>query len=58
MNKRKLLQKIIAGSKNIKFAEMLNLFKGFGFEVSRTDSSHHIFVQPLKIFKKVKVSEL
>jgi predicted RNA binding protein YcfA (HicA-like mRNA interferase family) len=46
MNRRKLLQKIIDGSKNIKFAELVNLVKGFGFKLSRTDGSHHIFTRP------------
>ena len=46
MNRKKLLQKILAGSKNIKFSDMVNLIKGFGFNLSRTDGSHHIFVRP------------
>jgi predicted RNA binding protein YcfA (HicA-like mRNA interferase family) len=46
MNRKKLLQKILAGSKNIKFSDMVNLVKGFGFNLSRTDGSHHIFVRP------------
>ena len=46
MNRRKLLQKIIAGSKNIRFSEMVNLVQGFGFALARTDGSHHIFVRP------------
>jgi len=46
MNRKKLLQKILAGSKNIKFPDMVNLVKGFGFNLSRTDGSHHIFVRP------------
>ena len=25
---------------------MVNLVKGFGFNLSRTDGSHHIFVRP------------
>jgi predicted RNA binding protein YcfA (HicA-like mRNA interferase family) len=25
---------------------MVNLVKGFGFELSRTEGSHHIFFQP------------
>lgn len=45
MNRRKLLQKIVDGSRNIQFAEMVNLVVGFGFELSRTDGSHHIFVK-------------
>jgi len=46
MNRRKLLQRIIDGSKNIRFSEMVNLVQGFGFALSRTDGSHHIFVRP------------
>ena len=46
MNRRKLLKKIIGGSKNIKFADMVNLVGGFGFELSRTKGSHHIFFRP------------
>ncbi len=43
MNRRKLLKKIVGGSKNIRFADMVNLVRGFGFELSRTEGSHHIF---------------
>jgi predicted RNA binding protein YcfA (HicA-like mRNA interferase family) len=43
MKRRKLLQKIIGGSKNIRFADMVSLVEGFGFSLSRTDGSHHIF---------------
>jgi predicted RNA binding protein YcfA (HicA-like mRNA interferase family) len=46
MKRRKLLQKIVGGSKNIRFSEMVNLAEGFGFKLSRTDGSHHIFVRP------------
>lgn len=46
MKRRKLLQKIIGGSKNIRFSEMVNLVEGFGFKLSRTDGSHHIFTRP------------
>ena len=45
MKRRKLLQKIIGGSKNIRFTEMVNLVEGFGFKLSRTDGSHHIFTR-------------
>jgi len=44
--KRKTLQKILAGSKNIRFSDMKELVEGFGFRLSRTDGSHHIFVHP------------
>ena len=33
----------MGGSKNIRFADMVNLVRGFGFELSRTEGSHHIF---------------
>ncbi|MFC2170758.1 type II toxin-antitoxin system HicA family toxin [Calditrichota bacterium] len=43
MKKQKILQKLIDGSKNISFADMVNLVEGFGFELSRTEGSHYIF---------------
>jgi len=43
MNRRKILQKILDGSKNIKFSDMGKLVESFGFKLSRTDGSHHIF---------------
>jgi predicted RNA binding protein YcfA (HicA-like mRNA interferase family) len=46
MNRKKILQKILAGSKNIRFSDMVNLVQGFGFILSRTDGSHHIFTRP------------
>jgi hypothetical protein len=39
VTKRKILQKILAGSKNIRFSDMINLVEGFGFRLSRTDGS-------------------
>ena len=44
MNKRKLRQKVLAGSKNIRFTDMVSLVEAFGFRLARTDGSHHIFV--------------
>lgn len=46
MNKRKLLAKALAGSKNISFNEVVILVKAFGFRLSRVNGSHHIFVYP------------
>ena len=46
MNKRKLLQKALTGSKNIRFSEMVALVEAFGFRLSRVSGSHHIFVHP------------
>jgi len=46
MKSRKLLQKILGGSKNIRFTEMVILVESFGFKLNRTDGSHHIFSRP------------
>lgn len=46
MNKRKLLQKILSGSKNISFSDMIKLAEAFGFSLSRVSGSHHIMVHP------------
>lgn len=46
MNRRKLLEKILAGSKNVRFDDMVKLVEGFGFRLSRVNGSHHIFVHP------------
>jgi hypothetical protein len=44
--KLKILQRILAGSKNIRFSDMMALVEGFGFRLSRKEGSHHIFVHP------------
>jgi predicted RNA binding protein YcfA (HicA-like mRNA interferase family) len=46
MNKRKLLEKVLAGSKNISFNELIALVESFGFYLSRVRGSHFIFVHP------------
>ena len=46
MKRRKILQKILGGSKNIRFTEMVILVESFGFKLNRTDGSHHIFSRP------------
>lgn len=43
MKRRKLLQRILAGSTNVRFNDMVNLVEGFGFTRSRIRGSHHIF---------------
>jgi len=43
---RKTLEKILYGSKNIRFADMTALVRAFGFHLSRTSGSHHIFTHP------------
>jgi predicted RNA binding protein YcfA (HicA-like mRNA interferase family) len=46
MNNQKLLQKILAGSKNIRFNDFVKLVEAFGFQLSRVRGSHHIFEHP------------
>jgi predicted RNA binding protein YcfA (HicA-like mRNA interferase family) len=46
MNKRKLLEKVLTGPKNVHFADMISLVEAFGFRLSRVKGSHHIFEHP------------
>lgn len=46
MNTRKLLRKLLAGSKNIRFSEATACAEAFGFRLSRINGSHHIYVHP------------
>jgi predicted RNA binding protein YcfA (HicA-like mRNA interferase family) len=42
--RRRLLQKLLSGSKNIRFAEAVACAEAFGFRLSRINDSHHIYV--------------
>ena len=46
MNKRKLLKKVLSGSRNVRFSDLVSLVEAFGFRLSRVSGSHHIFVHP------------
>jgi len=46
MNKQKLLIKALRSPNNFSFAEMITLVEAFGFRLSRTNGSHHIFAHP------------
>ena len=46
MKPRKTLERILAGSRNIRFEDMRRLAVAFGFELARINGSHHIFVHP------------
>ncbi len=46
MDKRRLLKKALAGSKNIRFSDMVALVEACGFHLSRIRGSHHIFAHP------------
>ncbi len=41
---KKILKKILDGSRNIAFNDFVSLVEGFGFRLSRTSGSHHIFI--------------
>jgi predicted RNA binding protein YcfA (HicA-like mRNA interferase family) len=43
---KKLLQKALSAPNNFKFADMIKLAEAFGFRLSRSSGSHHIFVHP------------
>jgi len=40
------LQKILSGSRNVRFGDMVVLVKAFGFRLSRTKGSHHVLSHP------------
>ncbi len=43
MNKRKLLEKALTQSRNLRFTELKALVEAFGFHLDRVRGSHHIF---------------
>jgi HicA-like toxin of HicAB toxin-antitoxin system len=46
MNEDKLLRAVLASPNNVRFSDMSSLADAFGFRLSRTRGSHHIFVHP------------
>lgn len=46
VKKRKILEKVLSGSKNVRFDEFTALLEGFGFKLKRITGSHHIFKHP------------
>ena len=44
--KQKLLQKLLTGSKNVRFTDVQVMVESFGFRLARVSGSHHIFVHP------------
>ena len=45
MNRKKLLRRLARGAtQNVSFRDMVNLIEGYGFTLTRTRGSHHIFV--------------
>ena len=46
MKPRKVLEKVLGGSRNVRFADMQRLVEAFGFTLARVSGSHHIFTHP------------
>ena len=46
MRKRKLLEKALAGGRNLRFHDFVLLVEAFGFRRDRCEGSHHIFKRP------------
>jgi hypothetical protein len=44
MNRKKLLRKVLSGSDNIRFADLVAAAEAFGFRLDRVSGSHHIFI--------------
>ena len=43
MNKRKLLMRLMNNQKNVKYNDFVTMLKAFGFELDRTEGSHHLY---------------
>jgi len=43
---KKLLQKALSAPGNLRFGDMVKLAENFGFRLSRSSGSHHVFVHP------------
>ncbi|MSU77751.1 MAG: addiction module toxin, HicA family [Gemmataceae bacterium] len=56
MNKKKLFKKILSGSSNIRFDDLVAVVEAFGFRLSRVNGSHHIFAH-LSIPKLLNLQE-
>ena len=44
--KLKLLQRLLTGSKNVRFSDVQVVVEAFGFHLARISGSHHIYVHP------------
>ena len=44
--KRKLIQKLLSGSKNISFSDAQTAIEAFGFQLTGISGSHHIYTHP------------
>ena len=45
MKPRKTLERILGGTRNVRFVDLVRLVEAFGFRLSRVQGSHHIFTR-------------
>jgi predicted RNA binding protein YcfA (HicA-like mRNA interferase family) len=57
MKRRKLFQKLLSGSKNIRFTEACACAEAFGFRQTRVSGDHHIYVHP-EVFELVNLQNV
>ncbi len=43
MTARKIYEKLLAGSRNVRFEDLCKVAKAFGYRLDRISGSHHIF---------------
>lgn len=46
MTARKILEKLLAGSRNVRFEDLCKVARAFGYRLDRVRGSHHIFEHP------------
>ena len=46
MKARKIFEKLLAGSRNIRFGDLCKVAEAFGYRLDRVSGSHHIFEHP------------
>ncbi len=46
MTVRKIYQKLLAGSRNVRFEDLCKVAKAFGYRLDRSRGSHHILEHP------------
>ena len=46
MKARKIYEKLLAGSRNIRFDDLCKVVESFGYRLDRVSGSHHIFEHP------------
>jgi predicted RNA binding protein YcfA (HicA-like mRNA interferase family) len=44
LNPKKILKKVLNSKANVRFQEFVSLVEAFGFQLSRINGSHHIFI--------------